>query len=300
MNLEIKIEEPLKGPLSKPIFFGKKTRIPSHTDVAFLSKNRYVIAHRFAGKLFLVEKNGNSFQILDSYKIKFNGKYEFPDLIHAYKNRIYIVNFNNILHIVDVKHDKLVYNKSFVLHPTYGYHGVYAFSNKVYLASTTKKDENPFVITEYDVERSMCLHYPVIGNEHRMKDISFINQTSCIIITSYNDRDVGLGKEKEVYDGEILYCQFQNSSFHILDKINFSCCHFDSVITKENLVYITATFEETGSYILMAEIKENKITNLQKYPCEAFPHGIDVFEDQIGYSCYGTSSTYIKQLPFTE
>jgi hypothetical protein len=299
MNFEIKIEELLKGPLINPTFFGEQVRIPSHTDVAFLSKDRLIIAHRFSGKFFLVQVKGESFEILDSYKIIYKGKYEFPDLIHAYKNRIYIVNLNNILHILEVTNDKLQYVKSFPVHASYGYHGLHAFASKVFLVSTTKLKENPFVVTEYNVDSSKCLHYHIIGNTNRMKDISFLTDTVCVILTSYNDRDIGLGKEKEVYDGEILLCEFNNKEFIVIDRVEKSPCHFDSVVSKDGKIYCTAV-EPSGSYILTADIVHNKITNLQNHPCAPFPHGIDIYENYLAYSSYGTSTTYIKQLPLSQ
>jgi hypothetical protein len=299
MSIEIKIEEPLKGSLTKEIFFGQKGRIPSHTDVAFISRSRLVIAHRFSGKLFLVDVKGGSFQMVCSYKLWYNGKYEFPDLIHAYKNTIYVVNLNTILHILEIKDDLICYMKSVQIHPTYGYHGLHAFESNVYLVSTTKTKEDRFVISEYNVQSGNCKHYPILGNEHRMKDISFLSETLCVILTSHNDREIGLGGEKQVYDGEIILCEFNGKEFIILDKKSFEMSHFDSVVSKNNLIYCTMV-NQIGSYILTAKIEDSTITDLIKHPCEPFPHGIDIYENQIAYSCYGTSTTYIKQLPLTE
>jgi hypothetical protein len=299
MNLEIKIEEPLKGSKSQAIFFGKSSRVPSHTDIAFLSKDKFVIAHRFAGKLYLVKARGNTFQILNTLSILYKGLRDFPDLICTDYNLIYIVNFNNILHVIDTAHDIMRIIKSIVLHPTFSYHGLCISDKKLYATATVRIKDEAFVITEYDLVSQNIRHLPIIGNPNRLKDICFLNSDLCIVITSFNDREIGFGKKKEVYDGEIVLCSFNKTQFTVVDTLPFTQCHFDSIICKKNIFYCTSTFVEEGSYILIGEIIDNKIINIQKHPCEAFPHGIDIYEDTLGYTSYGTSTTYIKQLPLT-
>jgi hypothetical protein len=298
MNLEIKINEVGKGQLAQPIFFGNQSRVPSHTDVVFLSKTRVVIAHRFAAKLYLVQIKDKKYDILDTMTITYKGKNSHPDLIHAYKNTIYIVNLNNVLHIVDASLDKLRYIKSFVVHPTNGYHGLHAFEKEVFLVSTTKPDNTPHIMTRYHVDTQQCHHFPLTGNNNRMKDITFLNPNLFVVLTSFNDRKAS--KEKEVYDGEILLCSFENSECNVVDRVTFSQCHFDSIVSNGNTVYCTTTFVDTGSCILTADIVENKIVNIKKHPCAPFPHGIDIFENMIAYSSYGTSSTFIKELPLPQ
>ncbi len=294
--MEIKIDEPFKGSKSQHIFFGKESRIPSHTDVKFISKNRLVIANRFASKLYLVDIRNHKFSIIDTLLIKYNGKLDYPDLIDFYNNKIYIVNFNSVLHIVEIKHDVLRFQKSVVLDTNFNYHGLHVFENKLYAVTTVSHNNSPYVITEYDLTTEKKRNIQIQGNNHRMKDIMFVNKDFAIICTNFNDREIGLGKQKEIYDAEILLCSFDGNVFKVLDSKTFEGCHIDSIMIYKDTFYSTATFDTCGSFVLKGSIQETKLCEIQKIKCPAFPHGLDIYEDKIALSCYGTHSTLIYPL----
>jgi hypothetical protein len=298
--MEIKIDEPFKGSKSHPIYFGEKSRIPSHTDVKFLSKTRLVIAHRFSGKLFLVDIQNEKYKIVHSCNIMYKGKLDFPDLMDVYENKVYVVNLNSLLHIFEIKYDMIRYVKTVTLDTNFEYHGLHVYESKVFAVTTTSMNKSPFIITEYNLITEKKRNISIQGNTNRMKDIVFLAKNMAVILTNFNNREKGLGKLKEIYDSEIVLCSFDGNQFTVVDTKPFEGCHIDSLAVKGNAVYCTCVFDMEGSFVLKGVIEENRFVSISKIPSPPFTHGIDIFEEQIALASYGTHSTFVQPLVFFE
>ena len=92
-------------------FFGDQKRVATVTDVKFLEKDRLVIAHRAAAKIYLVDISQETPRVVDSLRLRYRGRfrqrYFHPDLIALDGASLYISAYKNRYAKVRISEDRL-------------------------------------------------------------------------------------------------------------------------------------------------------------------------------------------------
>jgi hypothetical protein len=165
-------------------WFGTQKRIATVTDVKFISDNKLIVAHRAAAKLYLVQINNNTYEIIDSIILKIDSTYFHPDLISIQNNRIYMTAYTNLSCIVDIIDNKLNIVKIIKIHEYVNYHGCFVTNNLIYFGGVKDKDNNtPLTIYNYDTNQSVNIK---LNYDKRIKTINVVNNNILLCLDNKN------------------------------------------------------------------------------------------------------------------
>jgi len=267
-----------------------KVRESSLTDVVFISTNTVVCADRQDKMLYLVEFNidKKTSKILSKLKMPYN-----PELIDAANNFIYIVNLNQLVTVYTVHNkSKLALHRYYDLGSNYTYHGICVNPyNKDQLFLTGTKNKKVLSIFSTNTSTHIDIAPPGLENSN-IKDVAFIDSNNIIIIASDGvpkNANAGIN----TYKSYINLYNYSNNKLALLDSLTYDNCHVDSVIFTKGKYYVTSQLEDKG-YLLNGNIEMNYLIPSTHISTDDFPHGLAAHINQLAYTCYSTSSLYIK------
>jgi len=268
--------------------FGSQKRIATVTDVKFISDNKLIVAHRAAAKLYLIEINNNTYEIIDSLLLKIDDKYFHPDLISIQNNRIYMTAYTNMSCIVDIIDNKLNIVKLVKIHEYINYHGCFAINNLVYFGSVKDKDNNtPITIYNYDTNKTVNIK---TNYDRRVKTINVYNNNILLCFDGKNSKIT-------IFDSWIMYYKLHNNKLILLDSIHIKNAQIDGSTIYNNYFFTIYQSEiDKCGYIYIGTINDTKITFVKKVKCNNFPHGIDVYNNKLAYTSYTNSSVTVHSL----
>jgi len=199
-------------------WLGKQKRIATVTDVKFLSDNKLIVAHRAAAKLYLVQINNNTYEIIDSILLQIDSIYFHPDLISIQNNRIYMTAYTNMSCIVDIIDNKLNIVKLMKIDEYVQYHGCLVMNNLIYYGGVKSKDKNtPLTIYNYDTNQFVNIK---LNHNKRIKTIQVVNNN---ILLGVDDKV----SDATIFDSWIMYFKLQNNKLFLLDSIHIKNSQID-------------------------------------------------------------------------
>ncbi|MCF2948543.1 hypothetical protein L0668_10530 [Paraglaciecola aquimarina] len=270
-------------------------RIATVTDVKYLSDTLLVVAHRAAAKLYLVKQVQNKFIIIDSLildttKYKWNlkdiwrGKRFFhPDLITLVDNRVYMSEYSNRSCMVEVIDNKLVYRETLNIGDCF-YHGCFSENKILYLGSVYSNG-----LTVYNTETGAVSVMPIeLEKFHRIKTIG--KEAQYFVLGT--DKQIGSTTEPEAtLETRInLYC-FEAGKLNLVDWLELPSTQVDGHKFYDGYHYYSLhNGNKQKGYIGIFKINDKKLKLVKKISCQDFPHGVDIKNNKLIYSCYSQSS----------
>jgi hypothetical protein len=293
--MEINLQESLMHFECK-IYMGNRSRGASLTDVAFVSQNRIVAAHRCAAKLYYIQINDDGgYTLLDELILTIHNKPHPTEMMDVVGSTIYMTSFTEYMSIVDIRENRFVLRSStrmnYVGTP---YHGIEVFRNFVYVTPSNKATGDDRIII-WNIEKNKIesrIELPNIGKSVRIKDITHVSEDRIVLLGAYKCEERDMMAAGYTSNGFIgLY----TNDFVELDRVEFEGVHFDSVTSKDGTFFGTGADME-GGYIYVGTIDGNSLSPIVKHPAQDFPHGIAVYHDKLAYTSYSTSSLYITDI----
>ena len=269
-------------------WFGKQKRIATVTDVKFISDNKLIVAHRAAAKLYLVQINNNTYEIIDSIILKIDSTYFHPDLISIQNNRIYMTAYTNNVCMVDIIDNKLNIVKVIKIHEYLQYHGCFCKNNVIYLGAVKDKNNN-IPLTIYNCETNQFVNIKLNYNR-RIKTINVINNNILLGLDGKISND-------RIFDSWIMYYKLHNNKLLLLDSIHIKNAQIDGSAIYNNHFFITLHSEiYKCGHIYIGSINDTKLTFIKKVQCNDFPHGMDIYNNKLAYTSYANSSVMVHSL----
>ena len=276
-------------------YLNDQKRIATVTDVKFISKNKLIVAHRAAAKLYLIEVKDNMCNvlhslILDTGDSDLHRRYYHPDTIYLHNNTIYMTDFTHKCCVVDVANNRMALNRIFDINPSGHYHGCHVDNNNVMFGEmeagkitlsdiTTKKITNLYTNINKGV-KAISTH-----GRHVMLGVDKSLDPTCTI---------GARANSWFY----LY-ELDNNKLVFLDSLKFPNSQVDGSKYYKNHYFFSLQDGNTkyGSIVILT-IVDDKIKIIKNVKCKDFPHGFDIYDDQFIYSAYSDSS--INSLPLSD
>ena len=289
--MDIIIAEPITKYASK-IYQGKNNwRYPSMTDVKWISESRIIAAHRYSGKIYIIDLCGNNYQIISTYTHMYNNDLYQTEAfeINREKQEIYLISYTEMLFILSIlPSNKIVLRKSIQLN-TLGipYHGIRLHNNELYVTPSAMQVGN-FPIKCVNVENYNIKDIPVSDKTIRIKHISFLPDNNILLLINYKTVTT-LSMPNHYSSGCI---QLYSSDFRtILDTYKLPSCHLDGMVMRDTIFYASCR-DMTHGFIFCGQIVNNKIIEIKRIPCNDFPHGVDLLGSKIAYTSYTTSGIH--------
>jgi hypothetical protein len=289
--MNIIIEEPLTK-FAKSLYQGLHTRYASMTDVKWISKSKLIAAHRYAGKLYCIERSDTDYKILSQYTHKYRGELYQTEAIelNKEKNKIFLISFTPLLFILDIRTDNsIVCTKTIELNNTgIPYHGVRLFENNLYV--TPSHTPVGFeTIKKIDLDTLRITDISSLGNTVKVKHIAFLPNKTILVLIQYKST-TSLYNPNHISTGCLrLYDEGFTRVFHTLE---IPLSQVDGMTIDDSTFYVTCRDLDHG-YILQGHVLNNIIYMDKKIPCEDFPHGIDCLGNTLAYTSYSTSGIHI-------
>jgi hypothetical protein len=289
--MNIYITEP-PTEFTKVIYQGAYSRIPSMTDVRWLSDTRLVAAHRYAGKVYLIDLSDKGYSIISTYKHTYKNKLYQTEAfeINKEKNIIYLISYTEMLFILDIlPNNSIICSKAIQLNTqSIPYHGIRLYDRHIFV-TPSNKNIGYETIKKMNTETYAIEDIPSLGNTIRVKHIQFLPNGTVFLIINYKTATT-LTMKNHISNGCL---RLYTSDFTvILNSFEMPSTHLDGLTMDKNIFYITCRNLDNG-YILKGNITDNMIITEKRIPCEDFPHGIDIFNNKIAYTSYTTSGIHI-------
>jgi hypothetical protein len=283
----------------KLLYLDNRSRLPSVTDVKFITKDLIIVAHRYASKLYLIKLLfDNTCEILDTIVLTYpdTGKLTYTESFVYKDNTVYCINYIEYLIKVDIIDNKFVWRSIEKINQNNThYHGIEIFNNTLYLSPIVNQiNEKCEEFATYNLvdKKFSFLSTPNLPNDIKIKDILFVN-SDLVVLSVLNKTENTLYNKKYIANSYIGLYTFPN--FILLDKVDIENCQLDLGTMNDNKFYVCGSTTK-GDYIYYGEVKDNKIVNFGQVEAEPFPHGIDIYGDMIAYTSYGNDSVYIQKL----
>ena len=281
--------------------FGTQSRIANITACKFITEDIVVIAHRAVAKVYLIHINvdSNTYEILDSMQLCFGSLTYHPDGMDVYQNKIYMSAFSDKCCIIEIiNNERLVFERIFTVVPKVSYHGVFVNKSGIFLGGccpnpkTYSTDTIPIhffnsqtnEITEYDT-----------GFRRRIKGLQLFDNNTKMIVVS-DDKAKG---RKNMFDSFVVLYKINDNekTLKLTDEFIMKNSQVDGVIMKDSIWYTTIHDGNTksGSIIVGTISFSQKLIFLSRIPCDNFPHGVDIYNEYLMFTCYGSSSFTIKR-----
>lgn len=269
--------------------FGDQKRIATVTDVKVF-QNMLIVAHRAAAKLYLMEKNNEKYNIIDTLVLKIEDKFFHPDLIDIHNNAIYMTSYTNKCCVVKIQDKKFIFDRIFVIHLKNMFHGIHINNNKLYFGAQKAIDNSTF-LTVFNINKKISPKKIKTNMDKRIKDIATYSGDK-ILLGCDNGRNM-----QNVFDSWIMLYQIKKDKLFLLDSIKIKTAQLDGVTIKDNYFFVTihSGISKSGM-IVVGMIKDNRLEVLKNVKCNDFPHGLTIHNDEFIYSSYDRSSIVIHPL----
>ncbi len=278
------------------IYMGERSRGASLTDVAFVSQNRIVAAHRCASKLYYIQLNDSGgYTILDELVLTIRDKPHPTEMMDVIGSTIYLTSYTEYMTIIDIRDEKLVVRSSTRLnYVDTPYHGIEIFGNFVYVTPSNKVTGDDRIVV-WNIAKNKVedrIELPNIGKIVRIKDVTHISEDRIVLIGIYK---TGAGDMTAAGYKSNGFIGLYTGKFEELDRVEVESVHFDSITSKDGYFFATGADMEGGN-IYVGSIVNDKLSPIVTHPTEDFPHGIAVYNDKLAYTSYKTSALYIRDI----
>jgi hypothetical protein len=294
----VKIEEPLND-YARPIYLGNYERYPTLTDIKFITKDRVIVAHRYASKLYIIQLLESSYEIIDEIVVQDKDHFYLTESfeIDTSTSTLYLICYSEFLITIDIiENRKLQINSVYKLNQNNTkYHGIKLKDEYVYLTpSNMKYSYDPIIRFHKETKKVEKLPIGNIEMSHRIKDILFISDHMVLLLVNIK-KNKSMTKKGLIFDGFIGLYSFPE--FQLYDKKSYHYTHLDRCIWHENHFYVTAQKEKDGFILIgSVDVERKKICDIKDILSHPFPHGLTIFDDLFAYTSYDTSSFYIHHL----
>ncbi len=271
------------------IYQGDRWRYSSMTDVKFVNKEHIIAAHRYACKLYSIHLLENTYDIIDCLILNYKRKPYQTESFVISNNKIYMLSYSNILTIICILPNfKLAQTSILQLTQEYiPFHGIALHNDFIYMTPSQNTIGTEYIISLNTLNGQLKpIH--TLGDDLRVKSIAFLPDDSIVVVVNYKENTSMLEKG-HVFNGSI---RLYTNNFVLLDSIEVSSTHFDDVIQKDNVFYATGANLD-GGFIYKGQVEDQKITSLNAYQVNDFPHGIDILDNKLAYTSYTTSGIHI-------
>ena len=286
--MDIIINEPLNKYATK-IYQGTRWRYPSMTDVKFIDDEYIVAAHRYGCKVYVIHIHNDTYTIVDTLTMTYNGIPFQTESFVIMNNTIYMISFKNVMTIIDILSDYTLQQRSSIIlgDADVPFHGVALRNNCVYITPSKKKLGTEYILS-YNTSNGDITQVATLGDNIRVKDLTFLDNDLIIVVVNYKTT-TSMAEEGHMFNGSI---RLYTLDYELIDVIELPFTHFDGVICKNNVFYATGA-DLTDGYIYKGVVEDNKIVSINQYQVNDFPHGIDINNNKIAYTSYSTSGIHI-------
>lgn len=292
--MNIIIQEP-PNQFTKPIYQGSDSRYPTMTDVKWLSETRLLAAHRYAGKLYILNLRGDDYEIISTYTNTHQNQLHQTEAfeLNSAKNKIFLISFSEMLFILDISpQNKIQFVRSISLNSfNIPYHGIRLYQNHLFVTPSRRiiglESIKKINLTDFSIA-----DLPSLGEMFRIKHLAFLSDGSVLVLINYKTTTTLL-MENHISSGclRLYRSDFQT----VQDTLEIPSAHLDGMTMDGNTFWVTCHDLE-GGFILQGRIVEGKIVKERRISCEDFPHGIDVYKNRIAYTSYKTSGIHIRDV----
>lgn len=268
------------------------SRLPTMTDVKWMSVDRIIAAHRYAGKIYIIDITGDSYDIITTYTHTYKNKLYQTEMFEIDKERqkIYLICFTEMLFIFDIlPSNHIVYVKSLQLNSNnIPYHGIRLHMNNLFITPSYKY-YGIDAIKKYNIHNNSITDICLPDNNIRIKNITFLPDNTILLLICYKS-NTSLSMSSHISKGCM---RLYDSDFRtLLDTYDLPSIHSDSIISQGYAFYATCR-DLTHGFILKGCIRNQKIIEEARIRCEDFPHGIDILGTKLAYTSYSTSGIHI-------
>lgn len=269
--------------------FGDQKRIATVTDVKVF-QNMLIVAHRAAAKLYLMEKNNEKYNIIDTLVLKIEDKFFHPDLIDLHNNFIYMTSYTNKCCVVKIQDKKFIFDRIFVIHLKNVFHGIHISKDKIYFGAQKAAGNSTFLkifkFNKKNFQKNITINF-----ENRIKAIATYKEDK-ILLGCDNGRIM-----QNTFDSWIMFYKFKKDKLHLLESLKIKTAQLDGIIIWKDYFFVTihSGITKTG-IIVVGMINNNKMEILKNVICNDFPHGLTIHNDEFIYSSYDRSSIVIHPL----
>jgi hypothetical protein len=288
--MKFTIHEPCNS-YAIPLYLGERTRFATVTDVKFINETILLVAHRYAGKLYIVDISMSP-NIRSEFQLIHNGKIQQTEMIEIVGNNVYVISYDEWLFCLRLANNKLTLMKVVLLN-TKGakYHGIQYHKEQLWITPSNHADGDDRIVL-YKPTTNTITFQPSIGSQYRIKDIAFFPDDSCILLTNIK-HVLWMTEKGSIFDSEI---KIYDKSWNQTDVKKIENTHLDAVVTEGNCFYATAS-DLRGGWIIAGKIEKGKILNIQEIRVDDFPHGIALLGDKLAYTSYASESVNVIHVP---
>ena len=273
-------------------FFGDQKRVATVTDVKFLEKDRLVVAHRAAAKIYLVDISQETPRVVDSLRLRYRGRfrrrYFHPDLIALDGASLYISAYKNRYAKVRIHEDRLELESVRAVGGD-KYHGCAVKGDVLLLGGVstsqiTRVSKVDASVSSLEVEMKEPVRIKMISAEDEFYFLSL-------------DRRVGTTK-KPGCSGDAWFSQYRLVGERLVevDSVFFEGCQIDGAVSSHGMHFVSLQDSVEGcGYVVTLKVGD-RLEVVKKTRCDDFPHGLDVHDQTLAYSSYSTSSVHIRPL----
>lgn len=286
--MDIIINEPLNKFATK-MYQGSRWRYPSMTDVKFLNDHHLIAAHRYGCKLYLIKLQYDTFTVIDTLIMTYNGNPYKTESFVIMDNTIYMISFSNVMTVIDILPDYTLKQRNSIIldRNNVPFHGITIRNTDIYITPSRKMTGDEYIIC-YNTLNNQITNTASLGNNIRVKDMTFLENGLIVILVNYKTL-TSMTEDGHLFNGSI---RLYTTEYELLDTVEVPLTHFDAVICKNNKFYATGADLESG-YIFKGTVEDNKIKSILKHQVNDFPHGIDMKDNKIVYTSYSTSGIHI-------
>lgn len=281
--------------------FGSQSRIANITACKFITQDLVIIAHRAVAKVYLIKINvdSNTYDILDSLQLCFGSLTYHPDGMDVFENKIYLSAFSDKSCIIEVvNNERLIFERIFTVVPKLSYHGVFANKSGIFLGGCCSNPKNSnrdtIPIHFFNHETREVIEYDT-GFRRRVKGLQLFDNDSKMIVVSDN-KDAG---RRNMFDSfVVLYgINEKTKTLKVIDEFIIKNAQVDGIIIKDSIWYATIHDGNTksGTIVVGTISFSQELIFLSRIPCDNFPHGVDIYNEYLMFTCYGSSSFTIKR-----
>jgi hypothetical protein len=274
--------------------FGSQSRIANITAIKFITSDLVVVAHRAVAKLYLLKIEETMCEIIDSITVKKNGKYYHPDGMALLNNKLYITAFTADIPVVEIlpnmtlKMDEIIKMNSHKM----PYHGIYINPDHQFFGGCSSINNETCI--DYLTNTQKKIRF-MTGFDRRIKGIDMIDVVPNTLIVGSDNKTL---KSKDLFDSFVhtYSVDFKNQKLIHADDLRLPSSQIDGIVLNQKTMKWYATIHngiDQCGYIVVGSVSQDKnlsLALLSKYRCDDFPHGIDLNNGNLSFTCYGTSS----------
>lgn len=281
--------------------YGSKKRNSTFSSIRFIDDTHAVISHRAGAKIFIIRFNleKEEIEILDDMIVSYMNKNIHLEGVSVYKDSIFFTNFTNIVYTM--KYDKTTYKflpetlRSTPLvdgmeqiQKMFHFHGSFVDKNGILY---TGSQYEPNIIAIYDTKDENSQKH-IIPFPYNIKSLIVYNE---FLLVSAEKVIRNIHRPDVVKDSYILLI---GENAQILSSYKLENTINEDITINGNTFFITIhTGEDNNGYIQTGHIDENNqiIIGERLNACE-FPHGIDYYNNKLGYTSYGEECIVIENI----